>query len=32
LLRKVALMDECKKISEMNSEELIEMTFAKEKD
>ena len=32
LLRKVALIDESKKISEMNSEELIELCFAKEKD
>ena len=32
LQRKVALIDESKKISEMNSEELIELTFTKEKD
>lgn len=29
---KVALIDESKKISEMNSQELIELTFTKEKD
>lgn len=29
---KVALIDESKKISEMNSQELIELTFSKEKD
>lgn len=29
---KVALIDESKKVSEMNSQELIELTFAKEKD
>ena len=29
---KVALIDESKKISEMNSMELIELTFTKEKD
>lgn len=32
LARKVAIIDESKKISEMNSEELIELTFTKEKD
>lgn len=30
--RKIALIDESKKISEMNTEELIELTFTKEKD
>lgn len=32
MLRKVQLIDDSKKISEMNSEELIEFAFAKEKD